>query len=315
MKKNNKYLKKTLWVILIFFIFLNIIAYFHAYKFTHFADDSIKKTEKPENLSFLEKGSTLLFGINNPRPKNDKTPEQEYETIKLSSNKELECWSIKRENAKGTIIIFHGFSGQKSSMLDKSNEFLKLGFNTFLVDFMGSGGSEGNQTTIGYHEAEQVLTCFNYLKTQGEKNIYLFGTSMGSVAIMKAINDFEISPKAIIIECPFGSLYKTICVRFETMNIPCFPMAGLLTFWGGIQNGFWAFEHHPINYAKKIKCPTLLIYGNQDERVTKNEIDDIYTNLKGKKRLKIYPHAGHENYLINYRKEWVSDIQIFLNSI
>ena len=81
-------------------------------------------------------------------------------------------------------------------MLDKSEIFLELGYNTFLVDFMGSGGSEGNQTTIGFLEAEQVETSFNYLKNKGEKNILLFGTSMGAVAIMKAIHDFDLKPKS-----------------------------------------------------------------------------------------------------------------------
>ncbi|MBC8884363.1 hypothetical protein H9X57_16275 [Flavobacterium piscinae] len=54
---------------------------------------------------------------------------------------------------------------------------------------------------------------------------------MGAVAIMKAISDFEIKPKGIIIECPFGSMYKTVGARFESMNVPTFPMAGLLVFW------------------------------------------------------------------------------------
>ena len=75
--------------------------------------------------------------------------------------------------------------------------FLFVGYSPD-VDFMGSGGSEGNQTTIGFLEAKQVKTCFDYLTEKGEKNIFLFGTSMGSVAIMKAISDFDIKPKAII---------------------------------------------------------------------------------------------------------------------
>lgn len=57
-----------------------------------------------------------------------------------------------------------------------------------------------------------------------------------------------------MIECPFGSMYKTVCARFKTMNAPTFPMAGLLVFWGGMQNNFWAFEHNPTEYAKNINC-------------------------------------------------------------
>lgn len=291
---------------------MNIVAIFHSYKFTHFIDSKIEKTKDPKKLTTGEKIKTLLFGVSNPRPENLTIPTSDFETIKLKSNKEIECWSIKTENAKGTVILFHGFGGNKSSMLDKAEIFLGLGYNTFLVDFMGSGGSEGNQTTIGFLEAEQVKTCFDYLTEKGEQNIYIFGTSMGSVATMKAINDFEIKPKGIIIECPFGSMYKTVCARFKTMNAPTFPMAGLLVFWGGLQNGFWAFGHNPTEYAKKINCPTLLLYGAKDEKVSREEIDLIFNNLGGRRTLKIYQEAGHENYLTKYKNEWTQDIQEFM---
>jgi alpha-beta hydrolase superfamily lysophospholipase len=177
---------------------------------------------------------------------------------------------------------------------------------------MGSGGSEGNQTTIGFLEAEQVRTCFNFIREKGEKNILLFGNSMGAVALMKAIHDFEINPAGIIMECPFGSMYKTVSARFKTMNLPTFPMAGLLVFWGGIENGFWAFGHNPVVYAKHIQCPALLMYGQKDNKVSREETNEIYSNLHGKKELKIYENAGHEDYLIQYKNEWKSDVTDFI---
>lgn len=291
---------------------MNVVAIFHSYKFTHFVDSKTEKTKNPKKLTTGQKISTLLFGVNNPRPTKGKTFSTNFETIILNSNKKIECWNVQTTKPKGTVILFHGFGGQKSSMLDKAEIFRKQGFSTFLVDFMGSGGSEGNQTTIGFLEAEQVKTCFDYLTGKGEKNIFLFGTSMGSVAIMKSISDYDIKPKGIIIECPFGSMYKTVCARFKTMNAPTFPMAGLLVFWGGFQNGFWAFGHNPTEYAKKITCPTLLMYGQQDEKVSKAEIDEIFENLAGQKKLKIYTNAGHENYLTKYKNEWTKDISQFI---
>lgn len=292
---------------------MNIVAIFHAYKFTHFSDNENERTKDPKQLSIGSKIRTLIFGINNPRPKNKSFPKNEFEVIHLKNGKDdIECWSIMTENPKGTVVLFHGFSGEKSSLLDNADIFRQLGYSTFLVDFTGSGGSSGNQTTIGFFEAEQVKTCYDYLIDNGIKNIYLFGTSMGSAAIMKAINDYGIEPKGIIIECPFGSMYKTVCARFKLMNAPAFPMAGLLVFWGGLQNGFWAFGHNPTKYAKAIKCPTLLLFGAKDEKVSQQEIDEIFKNLSGQKELKVYQEVGHENYLIKYKSEWTRDVEEFL---
>jgi uncharacterized protein len=146
------------------------------------------------------------------------------------------------------------------------------------------------------------------LKQQNEQNIILFGTSMGAAAVA----EFQIKPDAAILECPFGSMYKTTCARFQQMGIPCFPMADLLVFWGGVQQGFWAFSHNPQDYAKQVNFPVLLLYGEKDQDVSRDEIDTIFKNLNGPKTLKTYPEAGHINYLLQYKTEWVNDVSAFL---
>ncbi len=256
---------------------MNVVAALHSYKFTHFANSDKPKTKNAEHLSLFGKIDALLFGISNPRPVNKKFPAHPFETIRLKSNKEIECWWIKTDNAKGSVIIFHGYSGEKSAMLDKAEEFLKLGYNTLLVDFMGCGGSEGNQTTIGFKEAEEVNTCFEFLKSKGEQKIILFGTSMGAAAIIKSINDYHIEPQGIIIECPFGTMYKTIGSRFRQMGVPAFPMAALLDFWGGVENGFEAFGFSPAAYARSIKNPVLLIQRQSEHNpLTRTSTSDCY---------------------------------------
>jgi alpha-beta hydrolase superfamily lysophospholipase len=312
MNKRKQLFRRIIWTLLLGFIFINVVAFFHAYKFTHFVSADITKTKSPEKLSSVDKIKTLLLGVNNPRPTNKEKPSA-YTEVELQSNKKIHCWYLKNtDTAKGTVILFHGYSGEKSSMLDKAEVFEKLNYHVLLVDFMGSGGSEGNQTTLGFKEAEQVKTAFDYVTEQGEKNIYLFGTSMGSVAIMKALADDLLKPKGIIIECPFGSMYETTCARFKIMNAPTFPMAGMLVFWGGVQNNFWALGHNPTEYAKEINSPALLLYGEQDRNVSRQEIDEIFKNLKGEKTLRTYERAGHDNYCLEYKAEWIKDITGFL---
>ncbi|MFT4062089.1 MAG: alpha/beta fold hydrolase [Edaphocola sp.] len=298
---------------------LNVIASFHAYRFTHFSLGDATKTANPNELGFWAKISTLLTGVRNPRPQNKQLPAENYGTLVLQSNVMTECWWLPAyannvPQSKGSIALFHGYSGSKATMLDKAAIFRNLGYNVLLVDFMGSGGSEGNVTTIGYKEAEQVRTAFEYLKNNVAGKIYLFGTSMGAAAVMKAISDYHLQPRAIMVECPFGTMYGTVAARFRQMGAPAFPLAGLLVFWGGAENGFWAFGHNPENYASHIDCPVLLMYGGKDPNVSKEETEAIFDNLKGPKTLKIYPEAGHENYLLKYRQDWSNDVTKFLKS-
>jgi uncharacterized protein len=310
--KQKKILKIILWTALYVFILMNVAAFFQSYRFTHYSNTKNDRTQDASKISGIRKLDALILGVHNPRPLDTIKPVQKYSILYLQSNKMIECWSIKRDSAKGTVILFHGYGGSKSSLIERSDEFLKMGYNTFLVDFMGSGGSEGNQTTIGYKEAAEVKTAFKYLADKNEKNIYLFGVSLGAAAILKAMSDFQLNPQGIILECPFGSMYKTTCARFHIMKVPAFPMAGLLVFWGGIQNGFWAFDHNPEVYATRVNCPVILIYGYMDKKVSWEETECIYSNLKGVKKLICYPLAGHDDYFVHYKQQWTEDLKDFL---
>jgi len=145
---------------------------------------------------------------------------------------------------------------------------------------------------------------------------------MGAAAILKSFVDCQYdcvsqsepsyTPTAIIIECPFGSLYRTVSARFDLMGVPKFPMAGMLTFWGGVQHGYWAFNHNPASYAKAVTCPTLLMFGEQDNRVSLDETNEIFNNIKGSKKLCIYPNAGHNVFVENNQVSWISDVSNFV---
>jgi uncharacterized protein len=304
--------RNILIFLLVLIIGINLVAFLHAYKFTHFSDEQTERTN-PKTLSTLDKLKVVAFGVDNPRPKIIAHPVSTYETFLIAhENDTIESWYIPVDSAKGTVIIFHGYAGNKSQMLKVSEAFRGLGYNSVLVDFLGSGGSTGDRTTIGFYESEQVEGVYRFFKERGEERIVLFGTSMGAVAIMKSIKDFHLSPDAIILECPFGNMLETVQARFNIMNAPVFPMSYLLTFWGGVQNNFNPFSHNPEDYAKEIKIKTLLMYGMKDDRVSLRETESIFSNLSGVKALKIYPEAGHESILAKYELEWLDDVSAFL---
>ncbi len=306
--------KKIGWVLLLFFLLGNVVIYNHAYQFTHFADSSLEKTKKPEDLKFFQKLKILFSGISVPKPSNQYTPSVAYETFFIQSHETLEAWNIDVPNRKGIVILFHGYSSSKDDLLPYSTAFNKKGYSTVLVDFMGSGGSSGNTTTIGFKEGRDVKEVFNIVKNKYPKDeIILFGPSMGAVSIMKAIEQFNLKPDKIILECPFGSMIATTKIRFEAMNLPSFPFAHMILFYGGIQNGFNAFQHKPTEYAKEISVPTLLLYGAKDERVNKSEVEEIYQNLAGKKEFVILEKSAHEIYLNDDAQKWNEVIDHFLN--
>jgi anionic cell wall polymer biosynthesis LytR-Cps2A-Psr (LCP) family protein len=62
----RKWLKRGIKTLVVLFVLMNIVAVFHAYKFTHFANSNSDKTKNPGKLSFGQKIQTLIFGVSNP---------------------------------------------------------------------------------------------------------------------------------------------------------------------------------------------------------------------------------------------------------
>jgi pimeloyl-ACP methyl ester carboxylesterase len=94
--------------------------------------------------------------------------------------------------------------------------------------------------------------------------------------------------------------------------LPTEPLALFITFWGGIEQGFWAFGMKPSEYAKKINCPVLLQWGKNDPRVSKVEINAIYNNIHGPKKLVVYNNCVHESFCDKENEKWVNEVKNFL---
>ena len=318
----TKSTKKTLfWTVVGSFLAANVMVYKHAYHFTHVTEG--ERSLSPESLSFFQKLKILLTGISLPKPQNVLSSHTaptvfERETIFISTRNndyKLEGWYDKVEDSKGTVILFHGYGGCKSSYELEADYFRQVGYSTLLVDFVGHGGSEGKEISLGYYEADDVKATFDYVKDNYKtKNVILYGFSMGAASILRAVSIYDLKANKLILECPFATMKQTVKGRFEVMGVPSNGLTEWLMFWGGLQHGFWAFSHNPERYAKKVVIPTLLMGGKKDARVKSWEINKIYKNLatpKDKKEL-VWIGAGHESYVVAEPKVWKQAISDFL---
>ena len=295
---------------------MNAVAFFHAWRFTHFANEPGLHSPNPEQLSPGQKLWLLLTGIRNPKPQNGPQPAFPVETVTINSpNGPLEAWLARPDSgrARGTVALFHGYTSSKSHLTHEAGYFRRLGYNVLLVDQAGNGNSAGFRTTVGYREAEDVAAAVRYLHSQQPANsLILYGVSMGAVAILRAEAELGIRPTANILECPYGNMRQTAYNRFASMHVPGFPMADLLVFWGGVQNGFWAFGLDAEHYARQIHTPTLLLWGTADPRVTRAETDAIFASLAGPKARHDFAGVGHEPYWRRYDTEWKRQIRVLL---
>ncbi len=302
----KKNIKRFCQFFLLLFLVVNVLCFAGAYRLTHFT---------PKNS----------FGLGLPRPENIKNPsaiQLNYVThrIPINENEWLEAWLIPKQKSKGTVLLFPGNIGNKANLLAHAQSFYNLGYNTLLVDFRGVGGSSGNATTVGMAEAKDVAVVMNYLQSLNlNRPIILYGVSMGSAAILKAmapdLSQKQINPDGIILELPFARFLDAVRSRFRAIRVPSFPVAELIVFWGSVQHGFNGFAHNPVTYANFVKCPALIMHGRLDKWTTEREIIEIWQNLAGFKELVIFPTAGHDVLLSIDESLWTRSVESFIDKI
>jgi alpha-beta hydrolase superfamily lysophospholipase len=305
-------------VLLGMFVLLNILALRQAWAMTHFLSEGSGK-RLPEDLTRLQKLWALVGGMRLCRPQSDDRPDAfglafETHTVPGAAG-DLEAWYVPHPHPVGMVLLFHGYNSCKARLLAEARGFHELAYSCFLVDFPGHGGSAGVVTTIGYREALDVAAAANYVRRFcSDLPLTLFGQSMGAVASLKALADGTVAAEAAILESPFDRLINTVKTRFATMGLPAFPAAHLMVFWGGVLHGYNGFAHNPAEYARRVRCPVLLMYGRDDRRVRYAEVEAVYRALPGEKQMHVFEGLGHESYAAARPEEWKSLVAAFLQS-
>jgi alpha-beta hydrolase superfamily lysophospholipase len=307
------------------FVILNLLAYRHAWIMTHLAAsggrarsaEALREHRRP--ASVLERVQLIVGSRTMQRPIEPMRPDVldlpcEVHTV-VGDIGRLAAWHLPRNEAAGVVVLFHGYSDDKSRLLPEARAFHELGYACFLVDFRGSGESDGDGTSIGYHEADDVARTVAHVRERWpDQRLIVFGHSMGAAAVLRALSLRAIAPDAAVLACPFDRLLSTVEARFAAASMPSFPAAQLLVFWGGVQHGFNPFRHNPVEYARAATCPVLLLYGTEDIRVSRDQIEAVYHSLPGDKRLHIFEGADHYSLLHGRVEEWKTCIADFLSS-
>jgi uncharacterized protein len=311
-----KILKRIAKILFALFVVFNILIAIHAYRTSHFYEQGEYPFKKPQEWSTSEKISALLFGVKQSKRAIVDVPATSYETVQLKDDADyqLEGWYVPCDSAKGTVILCHGHASTKSAIVKEANYFHQLGYNTFSLDARSHGNSEGNLCTVGYKEFGNVQIAYTFVEAKGEKNIILWGASMGAAMILKAVGECHLNPKKVILQAPFATMHDAVRGFLNNMNLPTTPFSELLLFWGSVEQGYWGFNYKPVTYTKNITMPVLLQWGRNDRRVTQAETDAIFNTFAStNKKLVVYEESGHQSFCVKEKEKWEKEVKSFLD--
>ncbi len=223
--------------------------------------------------------SAILFLRNTmvPRLPISVTPEQlgmASETVQFTATDgvRLEGWKVAGDAARPWIIICHGVGANRSDLLEMGARLHQAGFNLFLFDFRGHGGSAGSATSFGWLEQRDLEGALAFLGSQSDvaaRPYGVYAASMGAVtALSVAARDERLG--ALAVDSPFTALDESIG-RHLALMYPALPKAPFLWFVLAtyrLRFGVWPGSISSVQAARRLgERPLLVINGKGDDRM------------------------------------------------
>ncbi|HEY5739411.1 MAG TPA: alpha/beta hydrolase [Gammaproteobacteria bacterium] len=205
-----------------------------------------------------------------------------YEDVELLTEDgvRLHGWFVPGENARGTLLFFHGNAGNISHRLDSIAIFNRMNLDVFIIDYRGYGQSEGRSSETGtYRDAEAAWLYLRETRGIGADRIIVFGRSLGaSIAAWLARRH---QPAALIVESGFSSV-PSMAQRLY----PFLPVKWLSRF-----------SYDTRQYVSAIACPLLVAHSRDDEIIPYAEGRLVFDAAPANKRF-LEMRVGHNDGFI-----------------
>ena len=195
------------------------------------------------------------------------------------------------------VIYMHGNSSSRVEGIRMRRYLLRYNINICCFDFEGSGYSEGEYISLGYHEKHQVKNVVDFVeKYPGVGEIGLWGRSMGAATtLIYASMDERI--KAIVADSPFTDfrrVAKETCL--SQVSVPGFLVEGAISIIGKSvfkKNKMKINEIKPIEAVKNCKIPVIFIHAKDDEIIKFQHTLDLYNSYAGSNKKLKDVNGGH----------------------
>ena len=223
------------------------------------------------------------------------------------------------QKPKGRIIWLHGWGLDHRSLLPLAKYFSD--YENVLVDFNGFGRSEPPASAYGVPEyMEEVRKML--LSFTEPMPTYVVGHSFGGRIAIELASSYPDSVSGLILLASAGlrkkrSLFfkiKALAIKYAARLFPGIKLGSpdYLKAVGVMRKVFVkVINHDQQEIASRIKCPSLIIYGEKDTE-TPPEFGLRFSRIIPESRLFILKNLGHLTILTDGRYQVQNLIENFL---
>lgn len=246
--------------------------------------------------------------------------DQNPELVRIRSDDGLRLtgYFLPAENAKGTLMLVHGYRSNPFCDFGYSFDFYaSLGWNILAVCQRAHGESEGTYITFGVKERFDVRDWALYLTDRfgPSHKIALVGVSMGSSTVLMSLGTkLPDNVKCVVADCGFTSPYEEFShVLKARFRIPCRLILTIADMFSRLFAGFGFRDYSTVEALKGNRIPVLFAHGEKDNFVPIRFTVANYAACSAEKKLITVPEAGHGTSYVFATEICQSAIREFLS--
>ena len=227
------------------------------------------------------------------------------------------------EGGSNPLIFLHGWGQNIEMMLPVAKPFIE-NHDVIIIDLPGFGKSEEPKYAWNVNDYVEMLhTLIQKLKL---KNVSLIGHSYGGKISLLYASKYDVD-KLVLFASPYKKEIQKESIKLKTLRtLKKVPVLNKLENFAKKHIGSTDYKNaspimreilvNTVNLditeaAKKVKCPTLLVWGTNDEAVNISEAYELENIIKDA-GLVIYEGLTHYAYLEDLGKT-ISVLKSFLN--
>lgn len=205
---------------------------------------------------------------------------------------------LSHENAKGTIILFHGYrSSDRSDFSCAYRYYYELGYSLLSISERAHGESGGAYICFGVKERFDCRSwaCYVLDRFGPKHDIYLSGLSMGATVVLMASGlELPKSVRAIVADCGFTSPYDEFKeVLKHKFHLPEHPFMDIAELFSRLFAGFGFKDCSAVDALKNNDIPVIFIHGEADHFVPARFSHENFEACRAEKKLITVPGAAH----------------------
>ena len=221
-------------------------------------------------------------------------------TLQTFDNVQIAGWYIKGDSSKA-VVLTNGIRGNRRGLVERAKLYKEAGFGVLLIDLRGTGESEAQPISYGWHERHDIHAATDFLQKKGYTRIGAHGISLGAAATVYGLQE-KPDYAFVILESCYGSARDALNNRLEMKHIPRFSTMFMRKF------SEWSLDVtmdklRPTDYIKSAQMPVLIIAGDSEQRVKKSETEALYTNCGSSNKSLHYIKGAKHVDLLNHSPE------------